>query len=118
MEVILAKTAGFCFGVKRAVDTVYQEVGNSDVFSVVPFVFCFRQKSWFWSFTLYRSVHFSLLCLLGLRVFREKDGYDCCATSILYHLISGMQFDLAAFLPALLGMCHPASLWRYVFFDG
>lgn len=26
MEVILAKTAGFCFGVKRAVDTVYNEV--------------------------------------------------------------------------------------------
>ena len=24
MEVILAKTAGFCFGVKRAVDTVYK----------------------------------------------------------------------------------------------
>lgn len=29
MEVILAKTAGFCFGVKRAVDTVYQQLeGN------------------------------------------------------------------------------------------
>ncbi len=26
MEVILAKTAGFCFGVKRAVDTVYQQI--------------------------------------------------------------------------------------------
>ena len=26
MEVILAKTAGFCFGVKRAVDTVYNEI--------------------------------------------------------------------------------------------
>jgi len=25
MEVILAKCAGFCFGVKRAVDTVYQQ---------------------------------------------------------------------------------------------
>ena len=28
MEVILAKTAGFCFGVKRAVDTVYKEAGK------------------------------------------------------------------------------------------
>ena len=28
MEIVLAKTAGFCFGVKRAVDTVYSEVGN------------------------------------------------------------------------------------------
>ena len=26
MEVIVAKSAGFCFGVKRAVDRVYQEV--------------------------------------------------------------------------------------------
>ena len=26
MDVRLAKTAGFCFGVKRAVDTVYQQV--------------------------------------------------------------------------------------------
>ena len=25
MEVKLAKTAGFCFGVKRAVDTVYEQ---------------------------------------------------------------------------------------------
>ncbi len=32
MEILLAKTAGFCFGVKRAVDTVYKEVsGDSDV---------------------------------------------------------------------------------------
>ena len=28
MEVKLAKTAGFCFGVKRAVDTVYEQVEN------------------------------------------------------------------------------------------
>ena len=28
MEVILAKTAGFCFGVKRAVDTVYEQIEN------------------------------------------------------------------------------------------
>lgn len=27
-EVILAKSAGFCFGVKRAVDTVYEQVGK------------------------------------------------------------------------------------------
>ncbi len=26
MEVKLAKTAGFCFGVKRAVDTVYRQI--------------------------------------------------------------------------------------------
>lgn len=30
MEVIVAKSAGFCFGVKRAVDTVYDELGKSN----------------------------------------------------------------------------------------
>ena len=29
MEVILAKSAGFCFGVKRAVDTVYEQIEKS-----------------------------------------------------------------------------------------
>ncbi|MCI8483909.1 MAG: 4-hydroxy-3-methylbut-2-enyl diphosphate reductase, partial [Lachnospiraceae bacterium] len=28
MKVILAKSAGFCFGVKRAVDTVYEQIGQ------------------------------------------------------------------------------------------
>ncbi len=30
MEVIVAKSAGFCFGVKRAVDTVYQQIRQAD----------------------------------------------------------------------------------------
>ncbi len=30
MEVILAKSAGFCFGVKRAVDTVYEQIETGD----------------------------------------------------------------------------------------
>ncbi|MDD6326890.1 MAG: hypothetical protein PUA62_00355, partial [Lachnospiraceae bacterium] len=29
-KVILAKTAGFCFGVKRAVETVYEQVNHAD----------------------------------------------------------------------------------------
>ena len=29
-DVILAKTAGFCFGVKRAVDMVYEQIGGSE----------------------------------------------------------------------------------------
>ncbi len=29
MEVIVAKTAGFCFGVKRAVDQVYEQIGKA-----------------------------------------------------------------------------------------
>lgn len=34
-EVILAKTAGFCFGVKRAVDTVYEQINIADSFTRV-----------------------------------------------------------------------------------
>ena len=30
MKVIRAKTAGFCFGVKRAVNTVYEEVEKGE----------------------------------------------------------------------------------------
>ena len=29
MEIILAKTAGFCFGVKRAVETVYKQLAEN-----------------------------------------------------------------------------------------
>lgn len=38
MEIILAKTAGFCFGVKRAVDTVYQEAGKDHVYTYGPII--------------------------------------------------------------------------------
>ncbi len=40
MEVILAKTAGFCFGVKRAVDKVYEQVdsGKPDVYTFGPII--------------------------------------------------------------------------------
>ena len=31
MGVVLAKTAGFCLGVKRAVDKVYAQAGNGNV---------------------------------------------------------------------------------------
>ena len=31
MEVIVAKSAGFCFGVKRAVDTVYEQIEKGGV---------------------------------------------------------------------------------------
>ena len=30
MEVIVAKTAGFCFGVERAVDKVYEQIGKTE----------------------------------------------------------------------------------------
>ncbi|MGN0514954.1 MAG: 4-hydroxy-3-methylbut-2-enyl diphosphate reductase [Lachnospiraceae bacterium] len=38
MEVILAKTAGFCFGVKRAVDMVYQQIGNKNTYTFGPII--------------------------------------------------------------------------------
>lgn len=38
MEVILAKTAGFCFGVKRAVDTVYEQVDKGHVYTYGPII--------------------------------------------------------------------------------
>lgn len=38
MEVVLAKTAGFCFGVKRAVDTVYEEAGKEHVYTYGPII--------------------------------------------------------------------------------
>jgi 4-hydroxy-3-methylbut-2-enyl diphosphate reductase len=40
MEVILAKTSGFCFGVKRAVDTVYEQIdsGGGEIYTYGPIV--------------------------------------------------------------------------------
>ncbi len=38
MKVVLAKTAGFCFGVKRAVDTVYEQVGKDDIYTYGPII--------------------------------------------------------------------------------
>jgi len=39
MKVVLAKTAGFCFGVKRAVDMVYKEVGKEEkVYTYGPII--------------------------------------------------------------------------------
>ncbi|MDE6320002.1 MAG: 4-hydroxy-3-methylbut-2-enyl diphosphate reductase, partial [Lachnospiraceae bacterium] len=39
MEVILAEHAGFCFGVQRAVDTVYEQLENrrEDEFPIYTF---------------------------------------------------------------------------------
>lgn len=40
MEVILAKSAGFCFGVRRAVDTVYEQVaqGKGKIYTYGPII--------------------------------------------------------------------------------
>jgi 4-hydroxy-3-methylbut-2-enyl diphosphate reductase len=37
-EVLLAKSAGFCFGVKRAVDTVYEQAANENVYTFGPII--------------------------------------------------------------------------------
>ena len=33
MEILTAKNMGFCFGVKRAVETVYGQIGNGDIYT-------------------------------------------------------------------------------------
>lgn len=39
MEVILAESAGFCFGVKRAVDQVYEQIGKGkDIYTFGPII--------------------------------------------------------------------------------
>ena len=40
MKMIKAKTAGFCFGVKRAVDTVYEQVrcGEGPIYTYGPII--------------------------------------------------------------------------------
>ena len=40
MKVIKAKTAGFCFGVKRAVDTVYEQVNSCEgpIYTLGPII--------------------------------------------------------------------------------
>ncbi len=38
MKVNLAKTAGFCFGVRRAVDKVYEEAGKEQVYTYGPII--------------------------------------------------------------------------------
>lgn len=38
MEVILAKTAGFCFGVKRAMDMVGEQIGKEHIYTFGPII--------------------------------------------------------------------------------
>ena len=40
MEIIVAKTAGFCFGVKRAVDKVYEQIakGAKPIYTYGPII--------------------------------------------------------------------------------
>ncbi|MBO5435828.1 4-hydroxy-3-methylbut-2-enyl diphosphate reductase, partial [bacterium] len=38
MEIILAKSAGFCFGVKRAIDCVYDMVGSGKIYTYGPLI--------------------------------------------------------------------------------
>ena len=38
MQTILAKTAGFCFGVQRAVDLAYQQAGKKNVYTFGPII--------------------------------------------------------------------------------
>ena len=47
MNVIVAKTAGFCFGVKRAVDFAYSKAGQKNIYTYGPIIHSnerFREK--------------------------------------------------------------------------
>ena len=38
MEIILAKSAGFCFGVKRAIECVYNLIGSGKIYTYGPII--------------------------------------------------------------------------------
>lgn len=38
MEIILAKSAGFCFGVNRAIEAVYDAIGTDDIYTYGPII--------------------------------------------------------------------------------
>ncbi|MBR2593896.1 MAG: bifunctional 4-hydroxy-3-methylbut-2-enyl diphosphate reductase/30S ribosomal protein S1 [Firmicutes bacterium] len=38
MEIIVARSAGFCFGVKRALDFVYNSIGKDDIYTLGPII--------------------------------------------------------------------------------
>ena len=56
MEITVAKTAGFCFGVKRAVEKVYDQIatGKKPIYTYGPII---HMKRWcgIWKRRAYRS---------------------------------------------------------------
>lgn len=46
MEVTVAKTAGFCFGVKRAVEKVYDQIGRTEKGSTPTVQLSIMSRSW------------------------------------------------------------------------
>lgn len=64
MNVILAKTAGFCFGVDKAVNTVYEEIKKNDgtVYTYGPII--------------HNEIVVSELTGLGVRVINSKEELD------------------------------------------
>ena len=38
MEIILSKSAGFCFGVKRAIECVYNMIGSGIIYTYGPLI--------------------------------------------------------------------------------
>ncbi|MCR5686683.1 MAG: 4-hydroxy-3-methylbut-2-enyl diphosphate reductase [Lachnospiraceae bacterium] len=62
MEIIVAKSAGFCFGVKRAVDTVYSEIDKGDrIYTFGPII--------------HNSVVVSELERLGVKVIEDTESF-------------------------------------------
>lgn len=82
MNVILAKTAGFCFGVDKAVNTVYEEIKNNDgtVYTYGPII--------------HNEIVVSELTRLGVRVINSKEELDNIKTGTVIIRSHGVSRDV------------------------
>lgn len=82
MNVILAKTAGFCFGVDKAVNTVYEEIKNNDgtVYTYGPII--------------HNEIVVSELTRLGVRVINSKEELDNIKTGTVIIRSHGVSRDI------------------------
>ena len=82
MNVILAKTAGFCFGVDKAVNTVYEEIKNNDgtVYTYGPII--------------HNEIVVSELTGLGVRVINSKEELDNIKTGTVIIRSHGVSRDI------------------------
>ena len=82
MNVILAKTAGFCFGVDKAVNTVYEEIKNNDgtVYTYGPII--------------HNEIVVSELTRLGVSVINSKEELDNIKTGTVIIRSHGVSRDI------------------------
>ena len=83
MEVKLAKTAGFCFGVKRAVDTVYDQVEN-----------CNGEKIYTFGPIIHNEEVVKDLNSKGVNVLNTKDELESLSEGIVIIRSHGVSKDV------------------------